>query len=68
MKKNKIKNTQLADQLKSFITDDYKIVRDNNKRYTQIKNPNFCNFFINSNDRRRLNFKTMAHCLSLKLK
>ena len=68
MKKNKIKNTQLADQLKSWITDEYKIVKDNNKRYTQIKNPNFCNFFINSNDRRRLNFKTMAHYLSLKLK
>ena len=63
-----MKNTQLADQLKSLITDDYITVKDNNKRYTQIKNPNFCNLCINSNDRRRLDFKTMAHCLALKLK
>jgi len=65
MKKNKMKNTQLADQLKSLVTDDYITVKDNNKRYTQIKNPNSYMFV---NDRRRLDFKTMAHCLALKLK
>jgi len=66
MKKNKMKNTQLADQLKSLFTDDYITVKDKNKRYTQMKNP--YSYILGSN-RRMVNFYTMANCLHpLKIK
>ena len=61
-----MKNTQLADQLKSLFTDDYITIKVNKKGYTQMKNP--YSYILGSN-RRMVNFYTMANCLHpLKIK